>query len=151
MIVVVLICAVFLAAAATFAVVRAERGPSMLDRTVALDVFTTTLVGTIALEAAWSRRTETIPILVVLSLVGFVGSVTIARFASVEPEGERRIKTREEVAAEEAARIAAEEADQDRAADPEQGAEHEPEELHEAEEAAAPVVDGSTGPEEARS
>ncbi|MEK8226242.1 monovalent cation/H+ antiporter complex subunit F [Oerskovia sp. M15] len=88
MIVVVLICAVLLASAAALAVVRAEKGPSMLDRTIALDVFTTTLVGTIALEAAWSRRTETIPILVVLSLVGFVGSVTIARFASVEPEGE---------------------------------------------------------------
>ncbi|MFE4464680.1 monovalent cation/H+ antiporter complex subunit F [Oerskovia sp. NPDC056781] len=151
MIVVVLICAVLLASAATLAVVRAEKGPSMLDRTIALDVFTTTLVGTIALEAAWSRRTETIPILVVLSLVGFVGSVTIARFASVEPEGEGRIKTREEIAAEEAERLAAEEGEQDKAADPEHGAEHEPDALHEVEEAAAPEVDGSTGPEEARS
>jgi len=130
MIVVVLVCAVLLASAATLAVVRAEKGPSMLDRTIALDVFTTTLVGTIALEAAWSRRTETIPILVVLSLVGFVGSVTIARFASVEPEGEGRIKTREEIAAEEAERLAAEEGEQDKAADPEHGAEHEPDALH---------------------
>jgi multicomponent Na+:H+ antiporter subunit F len=151
MIVVVLICAVLLAAAATLAVVRAEKGPSMLDRTIALDVFTTTLVGAIALEAAWSRRTETIPILVVLSLVGFIGSVTISRFASVEPEGEGRIKTREEVAAEEAERLAAEAAEQDKAVDPEHGAEHEPDEPHEAEDAAAPEVDGSTGPEEARS
>ncbi|MHA7134753.1 monovalent cation/H+ antiporter complex subunit F [Oerskovia turbata] len=151
MIVVVLICAVLLAAAATLAVVRAEKGPSMLDRTIALDVFTTTLVGAIALEAAWSRRTETIPILVVLSLVGFIGSVTISRFAAVEPEGEGRIKTREEVAAEEAERLAAEEGDQDKAVDPEHGAEHEPDAPHEAEEAAAPEVDGSTGPEEARS
>lgn len=151
MIVVVLICAVLLASAATLAVVRAEKGPSMLDRTIALDVFTTTLVGTIALEAAWSRRTETIPILVVLSLVGFVGSVTIARFASVEPEGEGRIKTREEIAAEEAERLAAEEGEQEKAVDPEHGAEHEPDALHEVEEAAAPEVGGSTGPEEARS
>ncbi len=86
MIVVVVICTVLLATGATLAVVRAERGPSMLDRTVALDVFTTTLVGAIALEAAWSRRTVTIPILVVLSLVGFVSSVAIARFAAVEPD-----------------------------------------------------------------
>jgi len=151
MIVVVLICAVLLASAATLAVVRAEKGPSMLDRTIALDVFTTTLVGTIALEAAWSRRTETIPLLVVLSLVGFVGSVTIARFASVEPESERRIRTREEIAAEEAERLAAEEDERGMAADPEHGAEHEPEKLHEVEDAAAPEVKGSTGPEEARS
>jgi len=117
--VVVIGCAVLLAAAASLAIVRAERGPSMLDRTIALDVFTTTLVGAIALEAALSRRTDTIPILVVLSLVGFVGSVTIARFASVEPEDEGRIRTAEEVAAEDAARREAEEADRDAAVDPE--------------------------------
>ncbi|WP_069387510.1 monovalent cation/H+ antiporter complex subunit F [Cellulosimicrobium cellulans] len=115
--VVVVAAAVLLGAAATLAVVRAERGPSMLDRTVALDVFTTTLVGAIALEAAFSRRTDTIPLLVVLSLVGFVGSVTIARFASVEPEGEGRIRTPEEIAREDAERRAAEEAERDRAVD----------------------------------
>lgn len=76
----------FLAAAlAVFCVVR---GPSMLDRTIALDVFAATLVGVIALEAAWHKRTDTLPILVVLSMVGFVGSVTIARFAAVEPPEE---------------------------------------------------------------
>jgi multicomponent Na+:H+ antiporter subunit F len=117
--VVVIACGVLLAVAASLAIVRAERGPSMLDRTIALDVFTTTLVGAIALEAALSRRTETIPILVVLSLVGFVGSVTIARFASVEPEDEGRIRTAEEIAAEDAARREAEEADRDAAVDPE--------------------------------
>ncbi|ARK03569.1 MULTISPECIES: monovalent cation/H+ antiporter complex subunit F [Cellulosimicrobium] len=117
--VIVVVSAVLLAAGATFAVARAERGPSMLDRTIALDVFTTTLVGAIALEAAFSRRTDTIPILVVLSLVGFVGSVTIARFASVEPEDEGRIRTAEEIAAEDAARREAEESDRDSAVDAE--------------------------------
>ena len=115
--VVVITAAVLLGAAATLAVVRAERGPSMLDRTIALDVFTTTLVGAIALEAAFSRRTDTIPLLVVLSLVGFIGSVTIARFASVEPEGEGRIRTPEEVAREDAERRAAEEDERDAAID----------------------------------
>jgi multicomponent Na+:H+ antiporter subunit F len=117
--VVVIVSAALLAVGASLAIVRAERGPSMLDRTIALDVFTTTLVGAIALEAAFSRRTDTIPILVVLSLVGFVGSVTIARFASVEPEDEGRIRTADEVAAEDAARREAEEADRDSAVDPE--------------------------------
>jgi multicomponent Na+:H+ antiporter subunit F len=74
-----------LAVGAVLAVIRMERGPSMLDRTVAFDVVTTTLVGAIAVEAALSRRVESVPILVVLSMVGFIGSVTIARFASVEP------------------------------------------------------------------
>jgi multicomponent Na+:H+ antiporter subunit F len=96
---VVMICVVLLAAAGVLALVRAERGPSMLDRSVALDILTSTLVGAVALEAAWARRTDGLPVLVALALVGFVGSVTIARFASVEPEGEGRVLTREELAA----------------------------------------------------
>ncbi len=108
MIVVVIVCAAMLVTAGTLALIRAERGPSMLDRTIALDILTSCVVGAIALEAAWSRRIDTVPILAVLALVGFVGSVTIARFAAVEPEGEGRILTREEIAVIEAERLAAE-------------------------------------------
>ena len=104
---VVVVCAVLLAAAGILAVIRTERGPSMLDRTVSLEVLTTTLVAFVGLEAAWSRRTDTIPVLVALSLVGFVGSVTIARFASREPPGEGRVRTREEIARDEAAQAEA--------------------------------------------
>lgn len=111
MTVVVVLAGALLAATAVLALIRAEKGPSMLDRTVALDVITSAIVGAVALEAAWSRRVDVVPLLVVLSLVGFVGSVTIARFAAVEPEGEGRILTREEVAALEAERIAAEDAE----------------------------------------
>jgi multicomponent Na+:H+ antiporter subunit F len=103
-IVVVVVCTVLLALGAAFAIVRAEKGPSMLDRTIALDVVVATMIVGVALYAAVNRRADVVPILVVLSLVGFVGSVTIARFASVEPEGEGRVRTREEIAAEEAAR-----------------------------------------------
>ncbi|MEU2201933.1 monovalent cation/H+ antiporter complex subunit F [Isoptericola sp. NPDC019482] len=95
----VIAAAVLVAVAAMLALVRVERGPSMLDRAVALDTLTVTLVCAIAIEAVWSRRTETIPILVALSMVGFVGSVTMARFAAKEPEGEGRVRTPEEVAA----------------------------------------------------
>ena len=108
MIVVVVVCAVLLTVSAVLGLVRAEKGPSMLDRTIALDIVTSSIVGAIALEAAWSRRIDTVPILVAVALVGFVGSVTIARFASYEPEGEGRILTREEIAAAEAGRLEAE-------------------------------------------
>ncbi|MBC7292150.1 MAG: pH regulation protein F [Actinotalea sp.] len=101
---VVAVCVVLLAAAGVLALVRAERGPSMLDRSVALDILTSTLVAAVALEAAWAQRTDSLPVLVALALVGFVGSVTIARFAAVEPEGEGRVLTREEIAALETAR-----------------------------------------------
>lgn len=114
MIYAVILSAALLAGAAILSLVRAERGRSMLDRTVAFDVFTTTLVAAVALEAAWSRRTDTLVLLVVLSLVGFVGSVTIARFAAVEPEAAARVMTREEVEAERAAEEAAVAAEQAR-------------------------------------
>lgn len=95
MIVAGVVATVLLAAGALLAVVRMERGPSMLDRTVAFDVLTTALVGAVAVETALSRRTESVPILVALSIVGFIGSVTIARFAAVEPpEGDRPDGTR---------------------------------------------------------
>lgn len=109
MTVVLLICAALLTVAGVLALIRAERGPSMLDRTVALDIIVTVVVAAVALYAAAERRTDVVPILVVLSLVGFVGSVTISRFASVEPQGEGRVRSREEIAQEEAERIRAEE------------------------------------------
>ena len=109
MTVVLLICAALLTVAGALALIRAERGPSMLDRTVALDIIVTVVVAAVALYAAAERRTDVVPILVVLSLVGFVGSTTIARFASVEPEGEGRVRSREEIAQEEAERIREEE------------------------------------------
>lgn len=90
MLVIGIVSTALLAVGALLAVVRMERGPSMLDRSVAFDVLTTALVGAIAVEAALSRRTESVPILVVLSMVGFIGSVTIARFAAVEPPKDQR-------------------------------------------------------------
>ena len=108
MTIVVWVCGILLTAGAVLAVVRAEKGPSMLDRTVALDIVVTAMIAAVALYAAMERRTDVVPILVVLSLVGFVGSVTVARFASVEPEGEGRVRTREEIAAQEAERMDAE-------------------------------------------
>lgn len=109
MIVVVVVAAALLSAAAVLALVRAERGPTMLDRTVALDVLTSIVLAAVALDAAWTRQVDTVPVLVALALVGFVSSVTIARFAAVEPLGEGRILTHEEVAALEAQRRADEE------------------------------------------
>jgi multicomponent Na+:H+ antiporter subunit F len=107
MVVVVVVASVLLVAGAALAVVRIERGPSMLDRTIAFDLLTSALVGTVAVEAAWSRRTETIPILVVLSLVGFLGSVAIARFAAREPESMGQVRPDQDAAAEHEQRVAA--------------------------------------------
>ena len=102
---VVILCGALLLAGCVLAVVRIEKGPSMLDRTIALDIVVATMISAGALYAAVQRRADIVPILVALALVGFVASVTIARFAAVEPEGEGRVRTREEIAAEELERM----------------------------------------------
>ncbi|MCL2464163.1 MAG: monovalent cation/H+ antiporter complex subunit F [Micrococcales bacterium] len=111
MTVVVIVCGVLIAAGAALAIVRMARGPSILDRTVALDVVVTCIVAAFALYAALARRTDVVPILVALSLVGFIGSFAVARFAAAEPEDARRVRSREEVAAREAQQWADELAD----------------------------------------
>ena len=107
---VVAICGAMLVAGAVLAMLRVERGPSMLDRMVALDIITNILIIGVALEAAWNRRLDTVPILAALALVGFISSVTVSRYAAVEPEEEGRIRTAEEISAEDAERRAVEEA-----------------------------------------
>lgn len=76
------VCAILLGVTGILCIVRIVRGPTMLDRTVAADVFMATAAAAIGIEAAMSRSTTTLPILVVLALVGFLGSVSIARFAA---------------------------------------------------------------------
>src|SRR5699024_12611313 len=80
------------------ALCRGERGRGMLDRIVALDVLVAALIGCLALVSLWFGRTDLVLVLTVLALVGFVGSVTLARFAAVEPEDEGRILTPREAA-----------------------------------------------------
>ncbi|HEX6947744.1 MAG TPA: monovalent cation/H+ antiporter complex subunit F [Acidimicrobiia bacterium] len=98
-----LISAGMLAVGAILTIIRVEKGPTSLDRIVALDIVSNILIIAVALDAAVNLRTETVPILAALALVGFISSVAVARHASAEPEEARRIKTPEEVAAEEAA------------------------------------------------
>jgi multicomponent Na+:H+ antiporter subunit F len=78
--VVLAVCVGLLAAAALLLLARISMGPTMLDRIVALDVLAAVVICGLALEAAVHRHTTTLPILVVMSLLGFVGSVSIARF-----------------------------------------------------------------------
>ncbi|MBF5029911.1 MULTISPECIES: monovalent cation/H+ antiporter complex subunit F [Micromonospora] len=82
MTVVAVIVTALLVAAGGLTLVRIIRGPSILDRAVATDVLLAVAVAAIATEAAYSRDATALPVLVVLALVGFVGSVSVARFAS---------------------------------------------------------------------
>lgn len=86
MTVVLVLAGLMLTAATVLLLVRISRGPTMLDRIAALDVLVAVLISGLALEAAVNHHTTTLPILVVLALVGFVGSVSVARFQEESPE-----------------------------------------------------------------
>ena len=73
-------CTAMLSVGAICAVARMTIGPTLLDRAVALDVFVAIGICALGLAAAINRHTATLPILLVLTLLGFVGSVSIARF-----------------------------------------------------------------------
>jgi multicomponent Na+:H+ antiporter subunit F len=67
--------------AAALTLYRMVRGPSTLDRIVALDVFVVlTVVGAGVYVAAYQDGSN-IPLLAAVALVGFVGSVSAARLA----------------------------------------------------------------------
>ncbi|MFI7429375.1 monovalent cation/H+ antiporter complex subunit F [Micromonospora sp. NPDC049836] len=66
---------------ALLALARIYRGPSLLDRIVGADLLLSTMLGAVGAEAAINRHAATLPVLVVLSLLGFVGSVALVRFA----------------------------------------------------------------------
>lgn len=73
---------VLLAASAALAFIRLVRGPSALDRALALDVVMVVMMSAVAAEAAFNRHQSSLAILAALAVVGFVASVAVARFAA---------------------------------------------------------------------
>jgi multicomponent Na+:H+ antiporter subunit F len=78
--VVLVVCGTMLTVAALLLLVRITRGPTMLDRVIGFDVLVAATICVIGLEAAVNQHTRSLPALVGLSLLGFVGSVSVARF-----------------------------------------------------------------------
>jgi multicomponent Na+:H+ antiporter subunit F len=80
MTVVAVVCHVLLGSGALLALVRLARGPSLLDRVVATDTLLVIISAALAVYAALERDATVVPVLVVVSLLAFVGSVSIARY-----------------------------------------------------------------------
>ena len=73
---------VLLVVAASLTVARMARGPSSLDRVVAADVLVAVVIAVMAAEAVLTDHATTLPVMLVLSLLGFAGAVSIARFVA---------------------------------------------------------------------
>ena len=69
-----------LGAGALLALVRLARGPSLLDRVVATDILLVIISAGLAVYAALRQDPTVVPVLVVVSLLAFVGSVSVARY-----------------------------------------------------------------------
>ncbi len=74
------VAAVMLTAAAVIVMFRILAGPSTLDRLVALDTLIAVAMCAIGVWAAYSLDTTVTYALTALALIGFVGSVSVARF-----------------------------------------------------------------------
>ncbi|MDI9903750.1 monovalent cation/H+ antiporter complex subunit F [Rhodococcus sp. IEGM 1409] len=75
-----IISGVILLIAAVLTTFRLLDGPTSLDRLVALDTIIAVSMCGLAVWAAYSEDTTIVPAIVALALVGFIGSVSVARF-----------------------------------------------------------------------
>lgn len=92
MTVVLVVAGVLLVVAGVLLVVRMTVGPTILDRSMALDVMMSVMVCAVSLKAIHREEPWSIPMLLVLAMIGFVGAVSIARYAS----GAEDVDTRED-------------------------------------------------------
>ena len=77
-----------LAVSALLALIRITIGPSVLDRVVGSDVLVSIVVCSLGAQAALTDGSSTLPLLISLSLVGFLGSVAVARFVARDRDPE---------------------------------------------------------------
>ncbi len=78
--VVIVIALAGIVVAGLFCMIRLVRGPSLADRIVALDALLIVIVSGVAVDAARTRSGTYLDVLVVAALLGFVGTVNVARF-----------------------------------------------------------------------
>ena len=65
---------------ALLALIRLARGPSLLDRVVATDTLLVIIAAGLAVHAALTQDPTVVPVLVVVALLAFVGTVSVARY-----------------------------------------------------------------------
>lgn len=74
------VCFAGLAVAALLVLLRLLLGRSVPDRIVALDTLLQVVVAGVAIAAASTRSGDFLAVLVAVSLLGFLGTVVVARF-----------------------------------------------------------------------
>ncbi|GAA1464757.1 monovalent cation/H+ antiporter complex subunit F [Nocardiopsis exhalans] len=80
------VIAVLLGVASLLGTARLLLGPSILDRALSVDVLLASALTGLGAYAAFNRDPTILPTLLVLSLLGFVGSISISKFVARRPE-----------------------------------------------------------------
>lgn len=83
--VVLFLAVVFLSIAAAGVLYRLVKGPALLDRVLAGDVLLAIVAAAVCVDMVWRKNTDYVVLTVMISLVGFLGSVTFARFVQSRP------------------------------------------------------------------
>lgn len=78
--IVLVIVVAILAIAAAVAVSRVVKGPSILDRVMGIDVLLAIVCAGIIADMAVRKHQDNLTLVVIISLVGFIGSVAVARY-----------------------------------------------------------------------
>lgn len=71
-----------LSAAGLLATYRVVTGPGILDRMVGLDTFVVMVMCGLLADMAYHQHTRTLPVVLAVAMLGFVGSVAVARHVS---------------------------------------------------------------------
>ncbi|WP_252107251.1 MULTISPECIES: cation:proton antiporter [unclassified Halomonas] len=77
---VILLCQIIMGLALVLTFVRVVRGPSLPDRVVALELFSTTVVGLVGVYAVQSGVASFLDAAIVIALMGFLAAIGFARF-----------------------------------------------------------------------
>ena len=76
------ICGITLSIASCLTLIRLAKGPSILERVIAMDVLLLIISGALCIEMTMNKHNDTLIFVLLACLVGFVGSVTVSRFVT---------------------------------------------------------------------
>jgi multisubunit Na+/H+ antiporter MnhF subunit len=85
------ICLILLATAALIALYRLVAGPTVLDRIVAFDMIAICIVGMMVLLSVLWRTQLFLELMLIFSLLGFVGTVAFVSYLQRDRRNARRI------------------------------------------------------------
>ncbi|GAT33631.1 multicomponent K+:H+ antiporter subunit F [Terrimicrobium sacchariphilum] len=95
MTIVVILALALLIAASMLALVRVLMGPTIIDRIIAFDLVAISIVGMMVILSVWWKTQLFIEIMLIFSLLGFVGTVAFVCYLHNDPSKLKRVGKKE--------------------------------------------------------